>query len=45
MVLERTRAGEALALPSGRPHSVEALRDSTLLITIIPDGQKEVPSP
>lgn len=38
----RVRAGEVLALAPGRPHSVEAVRDSTLLITIAPEGHKEV---
>jgi quercetin dioxygenase-like cupin family protein len=37
----RVRAGEALALPAGRPHSVEAVRDSALLITLAPVAQKE----
>jgi quercetin dioxygenase-like cupin family protein len=40
----RVRAGEVLALPSGRPHSAEAVRDSTLLITIAHEGHKEVAS-
>jgi quercetin dioxygenase-like cupin family protein len=37
----RVRAGELLALPPGRPHSVEAVRDSVLLLTIAPESQKE----
>lgn len=37
----RIRAGEALALPAGRPHAVEAVRDSTLLITLAPAGHPE----
>ena len=40
----RVRAGEVLALPPGRPHSVEAVRDSALLITLVPETQKVVTS-
>jgi quercetin dioxygenase-like cupin family protein len=36
----RVRQGETLALPAGRPHSVEAVRDSAFLITIAPVAQK-----
>ena len=41
----RVRTGEALALPAGRPHAVEAVRDSTLLITLAPAGRPEVRPP
>ena len=37
----RIRQGEVLALPAGRPHSVEAVQDSAFLITIAPARQKE----
>jgi quercetin dioxygenase-like cupin family protein len=40
----RVRAGEALALPAGRPHAVEAVRDSTLLITLAPGDHAETAS-
>jgi quercetin dioxygenase-like cupin family protein len=32
----RVRAGEVMALPAGRPHAVEAVRDSAFLMTIAP---------
>ncbi len=41
----RVREGELLALPAERPHAVEAMRDSVLLITIAPGGQKETTTP
>jgi quercetin dioxygenase-like cupin family protein len=37
----RIREGELLALPPGRPHAVEAVRDSAFLITIAPRTRKE----
>jgi quercetin dioxygenase-like cupin family protein len=36
----RVREGELLALPAGRPHSVEAVRDSAFLLTIAPEERK-----
>lgn len=41
----RVREGEVLALPAGRPHSVEAVRDSAFLITIAPAERKEGVTP
>jgi quercetin dioxygenase-like cupin family protein len=41
----RIRAGELLALPSHRSHAVEAMRDSTFLITMAPTEQKEIELP
>jgi quercetin dioxygenase-like cupin family protein len=40
----RIRVGEMLALPEGRPHAVEAVRDCSLLISIAPAGQNEGPA-
>jgi quercetin dioxygenase-like cupin family protein len=37
----RIREHEVLALPPARPHAVEAVRDSTLLITLAAGGEKE----
>jgi quercetin dioxygenase-like cupin family protein len=36
----RIRDGEALALPAGRTHSVEAVQDTAFLLTIAPDVRK-----
>jgi quercetin dioxygenase-like cupin family protein len=36
----RIREGEALALPAGRPHAVEAVCDSAFLLTIAPQERK-----
>jgi quercetin dioxygenase-like cupin family protein len=36
----RIREHEVLALPPARPHAVEAVRDSTLLITIAAGGEE-----
>jgi quercetin dioxygenase-like cupin family protein len=41
----RVREGELLALPAERPHAVEAMRDSALLITIAPGRQEETSTP
>lgn len=38
----RIRQGEILALPAGRPHAVEAVRDAAFLITIAPQQRKEI---
>jgi quercetin dioxygenase-like cupin family protein len=37
----RIRDGEALALPTGRPHSVEAVQDSAFLLTLAPEPRRE----
>jgi quercetin dioxygenase-like cupin family protein len=37
----RLSEGQALALPAGRPHSVEAVRDAAFLLTIAPVPSKE----
>jgi quercetin dioxygenase-like cupin family protein len=34
------RKGELVALPSPRPHSIEAVRDSSLLLTIAPERSR-----
>ena len=34
------REGDLLALPSRQPHSVEAVRDTTFLLTIAPEEEK-----
>jgi quercetin dioxygenase-like cupin family protein len=39
----RVRQGEMLALPAGRLHSVEAVRDSAFLITIAPLEGEAIP--
>lgn len=35
------RAGELLTLPSRQPHAVEAVHDTTFLLTIVPEERKE----
>jgi quercetin dioxygenase-like cupin family protein len=39
----RVREGELLALPGGHTHSVEAVRDSAFLLTIVPSRSEKLP--